>query len=275
MPCEIVFEGERAKGFVLDLSAGGLFIQAQTCIGPGTPLEIRLRGPATAAEITLQAEVVRSRRVPLQLATAGRGIGVRLLEAPAEYYELLGMVAPLNPIGGEDQEDDRAYAAEGEEHVPRSPRRMLAFCYRVRVKQKVGPRSRTLVLPGESPEDAAARATEKLGEDWEVINVEDGRLLRVRTDFEAVYSSERTEGSGTLVDISLSGARLEDTEVQPKIGSAVRADVYAYASANDPVRLVGEVVRHTPRGFALQFTSVAEAVRRLVFEASGEPEGPD
>ena len=89
------------------------------------------------------------------------------------------------------------------------------------------------------------------------------------------YSSERIEGSGTLVDISLSGARLEDTEVQPKIGSAVRADVYAYASANDPVRLVGEVVRHTPRGFALQFTSVDEAVRRLVFEASGESEGPD
>ena len=276
MPCEIVFEGERAKGFVLDLSAGGLFIQAQTRIGPGTPLEIRLGGSATAAEITLQAEVVRSRRVPLQLAsTAGRGIGVRLLEAPAEYYELLGMVAPLNPIGGEDQEDDRAYAAEGEEDGPRSPRCMLAFCYRVRVKQKGGPRSRTLVLPGESPEDAAARATEKLGEDWEVINVEDGRLLRVRTDFEAVYSSERIEGSGTLVDISLSGARLEDTEVQPKIGSAVRADAYAYASANDPVRLVGEVVRHTPRGFALQFTSVDEAVRRLVFEACGEPEGPD
>ncbi len=275
MPCEIVFEGERAKGFVLDLSAGGLFIQSRTRFRLGTLLEIRLGGPATAAEITLHAEVVRSRRVPPQLATAGSGIGVRLLEAPAEYYELLGMVAPLNSVGDEDQEEDRAYGVEGEEDGPRSPRSMLAFCYRVRVKQKGGPRSRTLVLPGESPEDAAARATEKLGEDWEVINVEDGRLLRARTDFEAVYSSEHIGGSGILVDISLSGARLEDTEVQPKIGSAVRADVYAYASANDPVRLVGEVVRHTPRGFALQFTSVDEAVRRLVFEASGEPEGPD
>ncbi len=98
-------------------------------------------------------------------------------------------------------------------------------------------------------------------------------MLRVRTDFEAVYSAERIEGSGTLVDISLSGARLEDTELQPKIGSAVSADVYAYGSANSPVRLVGEVVRHTERGFALQFTSVDAAVRRLVFEVSGEPEG--
>ncbi len=239
----------------------------------GTLLEIRLGGPATAAEITLHAEVVRSRRVPPQLATAGSGIGVRLLEAPAEYYELLGMVAPLNSVGDDDQEEDRAYGAEGEEDGPRSPRSMLAFCYRVRVKQKGGPRSRTLVLPGESPEDAAAGATEKLGEDWEVIGVEEGRMLRVRTDFEAVYSAERIEGSGTLVDISLSGARLEDTELQPKIGSAVSADVYAYGSANSPVRLVGEVVRHTERGFALQFTSVDAAVRRLVFEVSGEPDG--
>ena len=79
--------------------------------------------------------------------------------------------------------------------------------------------------------------------------MENSRDPRFHARFDAFCSAGREEGSGILADISRSGARLEETSLQPEVGSKVR--LYLFVRPVNPVELVGEVVRHTDSGFAI------------------------
>ena len=81
---------------------------------------------------------------------------------------------------------------------------------------------------------------------------------RIKTRFETLSAN----GVGVLSDISYSGAMLEKSEVRPEVGSDVR--LFVFLQPIDPIELVGQVVRHTPEGFAIEFKDLDPDVRRFV-----------
>ena len=93
------------------------------------------------------------------------------------------------------------------------------------------------------------------------------RHHRIPTKFELLYSSGRREGAGVLANISYSGARIEETQLQPPIGDQLR--FYVFLQPVAPLELVGVVVRHTETGFAIEYDKVEDPeVRRLVDDAA-------
>ena len=76
---------------------------------------------------------------------------------------------------------------------------------------------------------------------------------RRQIEFEVVYNAGREEGVGVLVDISNSGALLEHTSLQPKLGTEVQLNLLLDGD-HGPVPLIGRVTRHTTTGFAIEIT---------------------
>jgi hypothetical protein len=88
------------------------------------------------------------------------------------------------------------------------------------------------------------------------------RNPRFRTRFDALYSLGREEGSGVLVDLSYSGARLENATVAPEPGTKVR--LFIFIQPIQPFELIGHVVRHTENGFAVAVDVPDAEIQRLV-----------
>ncbi len=86
-------------------------------------------------------------------------------------------------------------------------------------------------------------------------------------------SFQRAEGIATLVNISYSGALLEDTDIRPEIGTAVKLHVYLNppraSVAAAPSELSGVVSRQSENGFAVEFDDTDDPdVQRMVDNAS-------
>jgi hypothetical protein len=99
------------------------------------------------------------------------------------------------------------------------------------------------------------------------------RGYRISIRLEVDGTCGRFEVVGVLANISYSGALIEDTSMQPEIGTA--AVLYLYLKppgafhAVSPFRLTGNVVRHSSTGFAVEFTDRFDPdVRRLVDDAA-------
>ncbi len=92
--------------------------------------------------------------------------------------------------------------------------------------------------------------------------MEKRRHPRFRTAFDALCSSGREEGSGVLVDISYSGARLEQASIHLPVGRRVR--LYVFVQPVSPFELAGSVVRSSKEGFSIQYAVEDSEVRRLV-----------
>ncbi len=96
---------------------------------------------------------------------------------------------------------------------------------------------------------------------------------RIPIRLEAFYSAGRVEGDGVLADVSYSGALIEDTTIQPEIGTYVVLHVYleppsAFEAAT-PFQLTGRVVRHSSAGFAIEYKDKFDLdVRRVVDDAA-------
>lgn len=107
--------------------------------------------------------------------------------------------------------------------------------------------------------------------------MEKRKNLRFKTRFDTLVSMGASEGAGTLVDISYSGARLEDASIKPQLGASVR--LYVFVQPVLPFELVGHVVRVTDEGFAMEYDVGDPEVRRLVDDVaaivgSGENAAP-
>ena len=89
---------------------------------------------------------------------------------------------------------------------------------------------------------------------------------RFRTRFDALYSLERAEGAGVLVDLSYTGARLEEVSIWPPLDTKVR--LYVFIQPVSPFELIGRVVRLTESGFAVEYEVEDPEVRRLVDDVS-------
>jgi PilZ domain len=99
------------------------------------------------------------------------------------------------------------------------------------------------------------------------------RANRVPIRLETYYAYDRVEGAGVVANVSYSGALIEDTPKQPEIGTPIVLHVClqppgAFKAAS-PFELVGRVARHSPSGFAVEYTSgVDMAVRGMVDDAA-------
>jgi len=86
-------------------------------------------------------------------------------------------------------------------------------------------------------------------------------------------SFERVEGTATLVNISYSGALLEDTAMRPAIGTPINLFVFlkpprAY-KAETPSELPGMLVRPCSTGFAVKLEDNLDPdVRQMVDDAA-------
>jgi hypothetical protein len=90
VPCLFSYEGHVHNALVVDLSVGGMFLQTDTAVSPGTELTLRLRSDAFE-DIELRGRVVRRRFTPTVIATLiRRGVGIQILSAPTAYYDALG-----------------------------------------------------------------------------------------------------------------------------------------------------------------------------------------
>ncbi len=91
---------------------------------------------------------------------------------------------------------------------------------------------------------------------------------RFRTHFDALYSTGPAEGAGVLVDLSYSGARLENVSQLhlPAVGTDVR--LYVFVQPVAPFEILGRVVRVTESGFAIAYEIDDPEVRRLVDDVS-------
>ncbi|HTY18157.1 MAG TPA: PilZ domain-containing protein [Myxococcota bacterium] len=163
MFCEIVHEGRAQRAIVLDVSRSGLFVQTSARFAPGTEIELLLRLDANAEPIRLRTAVARQKAVPAQLTqVAHGGVGLRILEAPREYYHAIGEAPPWPSARGRPA---REAAATTPTAQPK-PR------FRVRVKQREGPRSRILDIAAETPERACALALVAVGPGWEALGAD-------------------------------------------------------------------------------------------------------
>lgn len=155
MACEILYGGRSQSAIVLDVSRTGLFVQSGARLRPGTPVEVDLALGSDVPRIRLKARVARQKAVPHQFTPVAQGgVGLRIVEAPAAYYEAI----------------ERGFAREVVEaaaaSAPARPR------FRVRVKQADGPRTRLLVVDADGPDEARARVLSSLGGGWEALGVE-------------------------------------------------------------------------------------------------------
>ena len=83
------------------------------------------------------------------------------------------------------------------------------------------------------------------------------------------YSFDRVEGTATLVNISYTGALLQDPAPRPEIGTPVTLFLFLQQprafKAELPSELPGVVVRHGSGGFAVRFKDNLDSdVRELV-----------
>ena len=91
VPCRLWIGKSSYSGVVLNLSRKGMFVQTCAAMSAGDPIDLKLRG-----EIDVQAQVVWRRRVPPALRNSAEGgVGVRIVGAPEDYYQLLVEVAQI------------------------------------------------------------------------------------------------------------------------------------------------------------------------------------
>ena len=152
LPCRFDPGTSASSALVLNVSRGGLFVQTSAQVRPGDRVRIELSPEARTRSIPIGAQVVWKRIVAPHLrSVASCGVGVRIQDAPVAYYEfVLGL---------------------GSEVAAQAPERSVPE-FRVRVKQRVGPRSRSLVVRGADAAEACRRALAVSGTDWVVLEVE-------------------------------------------------------------------------------------------------------
>lgn len=148
------------RAFVLDLSSTGLFVQTGARLRPGADVEVRLQIATLPEPLLLRARVARTKQVPTQLTTiAHGGVGLRLREVPKHYLEAIERLDSGTGLRAGEQPKASAPAVD-------RPR------FRVRVKQSDGPRSRSIDLCADDPEQARAFALREVGTGWEAVSAE-------------------------------------------------------------------------------------------------------
>jgi len=160
VPCELIVEGSRHPGIVLNLSRSGLFVQTAVTARRGDVVAVDLNAAAADRAIALDATVMWNRTVAAQLRGVRHGgVGLQIRTANESYYNLL---AAVSENGGS------LWRAGGTRSTPEET---PVFGFRIRVKQAGIPRSRTLFLSCADEAEARDRAATVAGRGWEIIEI--------------------------------------------------------------------------------------------------------
>jgi hypothetical protein len=159
--CELVIDGKRQSGIVLDLSATGLFVQTAVTSPVGKEVEVHLAATRSTPALTLRTRVARGKRVPPQLlTTAGGGMGLRVIDPPSAY-------AQLSAGDGESIPSPPEPAPE----APSTPKGPPQRRFQVRLQATGGMRSRSVVVQCADAKAAKAEASALVGRGWDVVDV--------------------------------------------------------------------------------------------------------
>ncbi len=98
------------------------------------------------------------------------------------------------------------------------------------------------------------------------------RGYRISIRLEAYCSEDLVEVIGVLSNISYSGALIEDTSMQPEIGTHIALYLFLKPpgafKAVSPFKLTGHVARHSSNGFAIEYDKKFDPnVRRVLDDA--------
>jgi hypothetical protein len=101
----------------------------------------------------------------------------------------------------------------------------------------------------------------------------DRRADRFPIPLKVYYSFDRVEGIASLVNISYTGALLENTAMRPEIGTRIQLYLHlkppCASEASKPSELAGIVIRHSSDGFGVVFEDNQDPdVRRVVDDAA-------
>ena len=101
----------------------------------------------------------------------------------------------------------------------------------------------------------------------------DRRADRFPIPLKVYCSNERVEGVASLVNISYSGALLENTDMRPEIGTRIKLYMHLKPpcanEAAKPSELAAIVIRHSSDGFGVVFENYRDPeLRRLVDDAA-------
>jgi len=159
--CELVVDGKRQSGIVLDLSATGLFVQTAVTSPVGKEVEVHLAATRTTPALTLRTRVARGKRVPPQLLTAaGGGVGLRVINPPAAF-------AQLSAGDGESTPSPPQPSPE----APSTANNQTQRRFQVRLQATSGMRSRSVVVQCADAKAAKAQASALVGRGWDVVDV--------------------------------------------------------------------------------------------------------
>ena len=87
LACEFDVEDRTHRGFILNLSREGAYLQTELALSPGSELSLRIEGPGFP-ECELLARVAPRILVPgPRSKTVRKGIGLALIDPPALYWE--------------------------------------------------------------------------------------------------------------------------------------------------------------------------------------------
>jgi hypothetical protein len=183
-PCDLASGRKRASGMVMDISAGGLSVAADTILDQGESVFVRLH-PKGRASIDVEALVWNVRAVK----RGGKGkasarLGLVLSEAPDEFLGLLKsktparVAKPPKPARSAKRRSPEADVAKEAEPVPETvletPPPPAERRFRARVKQSGGNRTRTILVFATSAEDAAEKALAEVEPGWILLEVTSG-----------------------------------------------------------------------------------------------------
>ena len=192
MACTLHLEESRHSGMVLDVSAGGLFIQTNASPAPGIPVRVELRVPGLPEPIEMQATVARKRMVPPRLrALLKGGIGLQLENPPEEFYALVAKLqtpeaaapktagsetTPVSETAKASKKASKRSRGAPAKRAQRAEKRPLAkpklTSFRVRLSQVGGSGSRNLVIRASGEDEARRRAILDVGDGWKVLSCE-------------------------------------------------------------------------------------------------------
>ncbi len=80
------------------------------------------------------------------------------------------------------------------------------------------------------------------------------------------FSAGRSEGSGLIEDLSLSGAHVAEASCSPELGTRVRL-FFATNESETPLYAFGTVIRRSPSSFALHFEAVEPSLQGFLLAA--------
>ncbi len=161
VPCDLLVAGSRHPGIVLNLSRSGLFVQTSAAFQRGDWVAVDLNSEIADGSIGVDAIVMWNRKVAAQLRGVRHGgIGLQIRNAGRAYYDL------LSEVSGDTDPALRPGASA------RKAQESTLLEYRVRVRLRDMPRSKTLLVSAESDGEAGRLAVAGAGAGaWEVLDV--------------------------------------------------------------------------------------------------------